>query len=191
MNRKAMNTNSYEPKSYEHIFLVVRKAWAHMKLQSLLERLHFRLWQEGMSPDTNANAGLSLGATFVWALGALHNSNHWFCHSRQKSMNLKCSRTLLWKKQASCQRCRLAHSRVENQRSSKISAHRGKDPNLLTCALKNESWETSVEAWQSLGCIGRNHGNDAYLLTREKLFHTQTHIVATTHIWKQHVAIGV
>ena len=31
-----------------------------MKLQSLLERLHFRLWQEGMSPDTNANAGLSL-----------------------------------------------------------------------------------------------------------------------------------
>jgi hypothetical protein len=47
-----------------------------MKLQSLLERLHFRLWQEGMSTDTNANAGLSLGATFVWALGALHNSNH-------------------------------------------------------------------------------------------------------------------
>ena len=30
------------------------------------------------------------------------------------------------------------HSRVENQRSSKISAHRGKDPNLLTCALKND-----------------------------------------------------
>ena len=33
-----------------------------------------------------------------------------------------------------------------------ISRHRGKDAHLLTCALKNESWHTSVEAWQSLSC---------------------------------------
>jgi hypothetical protein len=70
-----------------------------------------------MSTDTNANAGLSLGATFVWALGALHNSNHWFCHSWQKSMNLKCSRTLLWNRPS----CTLAGQKsavIKNQCSS-------------------------------------------------------------------------
>ena len=58
---------TYEIKSLERnaifqrkiaFFLVVRKARAHMKLQSLLERLYFCLWQEGMGSDTNANISL-------------------------------------------------------------------------------------------------------------------------------------